>query len=64
MCSSIILKNSYFFKVFCQDVTEPYNCPGTNLCISLQFICDGIPDCPDDYDENPSVCNACNIHLF
>jgi hypothetical protein len=41
----------------CTDPTEPFQCPGTNTCISLQFICDGHPgDCPNDYDENQGLC--------
>lgn len=43
----------------CTEPTEPFNCPGSETCISLQFICDGIPgDCPMNYDEDPNLCNA------
>lgn len=43
----------------CIDPTEPFQCPGSNTCISLQFICDGHPgDCPDNYDEDEGLCVA------
>jgi hypothetical protein len=45
--------------VGCTDPTEPFQCPGSNICISLQFLCDGHPgDCPDNYDENKGLCIA------
>ena len=44
----------------CIDPTEPFQCPGTNVCISLQFLCDGhVGDCPNGYDEDQSLCVAC-----
>ena len=47
-------------KVGCMDPTEPFQCPGTTTCISIQFMCDGQPgDCPDNYDADPGVCIAC-----
>ncbi len=43
----------------CLDPTEPFQCPKTNRCISLQFLCDGHPgDCPDNHDEDPGLCIA------
>lgn len=43
----------------CTEPTEPFSCPGSDKCISLQFICDGIEgDCPDNYDEDPNLCTA------
>ncbi len=48
----------------CVDPTEPFQCPGSNICISLQFLCDGHPgDCPNNYDENKGLCVA-GIHKF
>lgn len=37
---------------------EPFRCPGGTMCISIQYLCDGAPDCPDGYDENPRLCTA------
>ncbi|RWS09667.1 low-density lipoprotein receptor-like protein [Dinothrombium tinctorium] len=39
--------------------TEPFRCPGQeNVCISIQYLCDGARDCKDGYDEDPSLCTA------
>ncbi|XP_015795028.1 IDLSRF-like peptide [Tetranychus urticae] len=39
--------------------TEPFRCPGKeNVCISIQYLCDGAPDCKDNYDEDPRLCTA------
>lgn len=38
---------------------EPFRCPGeTDICISIQYLCDGAADCPDGYDEDPRLCTA------
>lgn len=37
---------------------EPFKCPGVGTCISIQYLCDGAPDCPDGYDEDPRLCTA------
>ncbi|KAK8396108.1 hypothetical protein O3P69_005307 [Scylla paramamosain] len=37
---------------------EPFRCPGGGICISIQYLCDGAPDCPDGYDENLRLCTA------
>lgn len=41
------------------DPTEPFRCPGSERkCISMQYLCDGAPDCDDGYDENIRLCTA------
>ncbi|CAF0731684.1 unnamed protein product [Adineta steineri] len=43
----------------CIDPSEPFQCPQSQQCIALQFICDGHPgDCPDNLDENEETCIA------
>ncbi|CAF3338792.1 unnamed protein product [Rotaria sp. Silwood1] len=43
----------------CIDPSEPFQCPQSERCISLQFICDGHPgDCPGNLDENEETCIA------
>ncbi|XP_026810446.1 IDLSRF-like peptide [Rhopalosiphum maidis] len=37
---------------------EPFKCPGNGACISIQYLCDGAPDCPDGYDEDARLCTA------
>lgn len=37
---------------------EPFRCPGDGHCISIQYLCDGAPDCVDGYDEDPRLCTA------
>merc|ERR1712142_995998 len=37
---------------------EPFRCPEEGKCISIQYLCDGAPDCSDAYDENPRLCTA------
>ncbi|XP_064489618.1 prohormone-4-like isoform X1 [Ornithodoros turicata] len=39
--------------------TKPFRCPGTTtVCIPIQYLCDGAPDCTDGYDEDPRLCTA------
>nr|CAD7256480.1 unnamed protein product [Timema shepardi] len=40
---------------------EPFKCPGDGICISIQYLCDGAPDCPDGYDEDSRLCTAGNV---
>lgn len=37
---------------------EPFRCPGDGVCISIQYLCDGAPDCQDGYDEDSRLCTA------
>ncbi|XP_068153056.1 IDLSRF-like peptide [Drosophila tropicalis] len=37
---------------------EPFKCPGSGNCISIQYLCDGAPDCSDGYDEDMRLCTA------
>ncbi|XP_043273019.1 prohormone-4 [Venturia canescens] len=37
---------------------EPFRCPGDRTCISIQYLCDGAPDCQDGYDEDSRLCTA------
>lgn len=39
---------------------EPFRCPSDDNCISIQYLCDGAPDCTDGYDEDPKLCTAGN----
>ncbi|CAF1151842.1 unnamed protein product [Adineta steineri] len=43
----------------CIDPSEPFQCPQSQQCIALQFICDGHPgDCSDNLEENEETCIA------
>ncbi|CAF1003679.1 unnamed protein product [Adineta steineri] len=43
----------------CIDPSKPFQCPQSQQCIALQFICDDHPgDCPDSLDENEETCIA------
>ncbi|CAB3361962.1 IDLSRF-like peptide isoform X2 [Cloeon dipterum] len=38
---------------------EPFRCPNEeSKCISIQYLCDGAPDCQDGYDEDSRLCTA------
>lgn len=39
---------------------RPFKCPSSEklMCIAIQYLCDGAPDCPDAYDEDPKLCTA------
>ncbi|XP_047736427.1 prohormone-4 isoform X3 [Hyalella azteca] len=41
----------------CPDF-EPFRCPHGNGCISIQYLCDGAPDCPGGHDEKTTLCTA------
>jgi len=42
---------------FCHPYV-PFRCPSNGECISIQYLCDGAPDCSDGYDEDPRLCTA------
>ncbi|CAF1443126.1 unnamed protein product [Adineta steineri] len=53
-----VLHPTHQFKG-CIDPSEPFQCPQSERCIALQFICDGNPgDCPGNTDENEETCIA------
>ncbi|CAF1244910.1 unnamed protein product [Adineta ricciae] len=53
-----LLSSTQQFKG-CIDPSEPFQCPQSEHCIALQFICDGHPgDCPNNLDENEETCIA------
>ncbi|CAF0912726.1 unnamed protein product [Rotaria sordida] len=53
-----VLHPTHQFKG-CIDPSEPFQCPQSERCIALQFICDGHPgDCPGNLDENEETCIA------
>lgn len=48
---------SFYFPDACHPY-EPFKCPGDGNCISIQYLCDGAPDCSDGYDEDMRLCTA------
>ncbi|MFH4982578.1 hypothetical protein AB6A40_009287 [Gnathostoma spinigerum] len=36
---------------------HPFLCPSGD-CVPIKYLCDGSPDCSDEYDENRSMCTA------
>uniref|UniRef100_A0A915BBU6 Prohormone-4 n=1 Tax=Parascaris univalens TaxID=6257 RepID=A0A915BBU6_PARUN len=36
---------------------HPFQCPNGD-CVPIKYLCDGSPDCGDEYDENKSMCTA------
>ena len=56
---SIRIERTFSEYLGCIDPSEPFQCPKSEKCIALQFICDGHPgDCPEDLDENEETCIA------
>ena len=43
------------------EAFEPFRCPSDGRCISIQYLCDGAPDCSDGYDEDARLCTAGTI---
>lgn len=52
-----------FFPDACHPY-EPFKCPSDGNCISIQYLCDGAPDCSDGYDEDMRLCTAGNLRRF
>jgi hypothetical protein len=53
------------FRLGCIDPSEPFQCPRSDRCIALQFICDGHPgDCPENLDENEETCIAGKVNFL
>ena len=43
----------------CIDPKMPFQCPGSKVCISIQYLCDGqSDDCPNNQDEDERLCLA------
>jgi hypothetical protein len=52
----------YTYCLGCIDPSEPFQCPQSEKCIALQFLCDNHPgDCPGNTDENEETCIAGKI---
>lgn len=52
-------RRMFQYLLGCVDPSEPFQCPQSEKCIALQFICDGHPgDCPGNTDENEETCIA------
>ncbi|KAI5699327.1 IDLSRF-like peptide isoform X2 [Diaphorina citri] len=51
-------RNAFFVAEGACHPYEPFRCPGDGTCISIQYLCDGAPDCPDSYDEDARLCTA------
>lgn len=55
--STINVLNVFSISDACHPY-EPFKCPGDGNCISIQYLCDGAPDCSDGYDEDMRLCTA------
>lgn len=53
----------HHFPEYCHPY-EPFKCPVDGNCISIQYLCDGAPDCIDGYDEDSKLCTAGKIYPF
>jgi len=40
------------------EAFKPFRCQDNGKCISIQYLCDGAPDCRDGYDEDARLCTA------
>ncbi|VDL83538.1 unnamed protein product [Nippostrongylus brasiliensis] len=42
---------------------HPFECP-SGECVPIKYLCDGSPDCSDEYDENKSMCTAGKVFFL
>ncbi|VDK47079.1 unnamed protein product [Anisakis simplex] len=55
-CGPVKVENGDLFAVNC-PTWHPFQCPNGD-CVPIKYLCDGSPDCGDEYDENKSMCTA------
>lgn len=41
-----------------------YQCGGTELCIHMSKLCNGVPDCTDGWDEGPHCRGITVTHIL
>lgn len=42
----------------CNNPAMEFECHNKMRCINKDYVCDGLPDCADNSDEVPAVCNG------
>ena len=53
-----LYSTKYFFLYIsgCRNPDLEFQCASGNECIPIYDLCNGIPQCQDGSDENPSEC--------